>query len=330
MYLKQDMMKLPKGHLMAREQFVVGEYDFAPIIIETGAQALEYHYIDERKQYIIEGENFTVTFDEKLGQIISFRLDGVERLSAGIRPQFSRANIDNELLAQVNVDIAKDFLGLHAFTRAEKMLIVRKVYVSQDGANIIIAVNWMTKYLGDIKTIYTIYPDGKIEAYLSCKNMSPYNLPRYGFTFELAPSVKDSITYYGKGPHENYCDRKFGAYLDVYKFDSVEEFIHDYLYPQENANRCDVRWVNVGEDIGVRVEAVEKVFEMSVHPYTKKMLKDTTHMHSLERKNTLTVNIDGRQQGVGGDVPAMATLKKPYIIPKLQLLELEVIIDFIG
>lgn len=330
MYLKDDMMKLPAGHLMAREQFIVGEYDFAQIPVETQGQALEYHYVAARKEYIIEGKDFTATIDGKHGAIVSFRRDGVEHLSSGIRPQFSRANIDNELLAQVPVELAKDFLGLHAFARAEKMLKVTKVEVNQEGGNIAICISWFTKYLADVKTCYTIYPSGKILARMSCMNVSPYNLPRYGFTFELSSNVKDKIEYLGKGPHENYCDRKYGAYVDAYKFDSAEDFIHDYLYPQENSNRCDVRWVSVGEDVGVKVSAIAKTFEMSVHPYTKKMLKDALHLHELDRKDTLTVNIDGRQQGVGGDVPAMATLKPAYVIDKLKKLDFSVVIEFIG
>ena len=75
-------------------------------------------------------------------------------------------------------------------------------------------------------------------------------------SFELTDGV-DGIEYYGKGPHENYCDRKTSARLGVYRFQSAESFIHDYLFPQENANRCDVRWLKVGNERGVTVSAAD-------------------------------------------------------------------------
>ncbi|MDE5755650.1 MAG: hypothetical protein K2I23_00990, partial [Clostridia bacterium] len=64
---------------------------------------------------------------------------------------------------------------------------------------------------------------------------------------------------------------------------------------------------------------VDKAFEMTVHPYTCETLHNAQHMHELEREDMLTVCIDGKQRGVGGDVPAMACTKPQYkILPKEQ------------
>ena len=141
-------------------------------------------------------------------------------------------------------------------------------------------------------------------------------------------SGEAGVTYYGKGPHENYCDRKTGAYLGVYHFKSAEDFIHDYLYPQENGNRCDVRWLEVGSDVKLRVDAVGRAFEAGVHPYTLEELDAAKHSCDLPRHDYLTVNIDGGQQGVGGDVPAVATLKPQYKLPKMQTLTLRCALQF--
>ena len=152
-------------------------------------------------------------------------------------------------------------------------------------------------------------------------------MPRYGITFALKEGT-DGIKYYGKGPHENYCDRKTGAFLGVYSFEKCEDFIHEYLFPQENANRCDCRWLEVGNDVKLRVDAVNKPFEASVHPYTIDALSVADHECYLEREDYLTVNIDGGQHGVGGDVPAIATLKKQYKLPKMKNLELSCTLSF--
>ncbi len=326
--LNEDIMQLKKGHIMAREQFVFGKYEGCKI---SDSQEGKLKVSKSDKIYTVSGDGFEVKFNRKTGEIFSYVKDGKEYLSSGIRPQFSRANIDNERMAQVPFEWVKTLICLYAFKNAEKMLHVSGVEVEEDDGNVEISVSWRTKYLSDIETEYTITPDGKIEVSMECRSLMPTpiallpsGLPRYGITFSLAKGL-DGVEYYGKGPHENYCDRKTGAFLGVYKFDSAENFIHDYLFPQENANRCDVRWIRVG---GLRVDMTKKPFEASVHPYTKKMLFDAKHSCELGRKDELTVNIDGMQQGVGGDTPAVATLKKQYLIPVFKKLKLDVVLSF--
>jgi beta-galactosidase len=83
----------------------------------------------------------------------------------------------------------------------------------------------------------------------------------------------------------------------------------------------DVRWAKIGKDEQVELSAVDKPFQLSVHPYTLQMLDDAKHLHELGRLDYLTVNVDGAQRGVGGDIPAMACLKKPYKLHKLKRYE---------
>ena len=325
--LRRDMMHLEAGHTMAREQFVLGKYNYSSSAPKADGKKVEIKYSKNDKCYVVSGNGFEVKLSKKTGELCSYKKDGVERLERGIRPQFSRANIDNERMAQVPFEWVKTLIGLHAFDSAERMMRPVSVKAEHFGSCVKLSVKWRTKYLSGIVTEYLVFPDGTLSASLTCKNITPVNLPRYGLTFELTDGV-DGIEYYGKGPHENYCDRKTSARLGVYRFQSAESFIHDYLFPQENANRCDVRWLKVGGERGVTVTAAGTPFEMSVHPYTKKMLYDAAHSCELGRTPNLTVNIDGRQQGVGGDVPAIATLKKPYKIPKYKKLEMKVILSF--
>lgn len=321
--LKKNMMQLEKGHVMATEQFVLGTYDYVKPVTENGRVAVA----NRGKNIIVAGNGFEAVFSKKTGELYSYKKDGRECLTSGIRPVFWRANTDNERIAQVPFDWVKTLIGLNAFRSATKMLKATDVRTESENGNVRVIVRWKTKYIENVVTEYTIMPSGKIMASLSCKNMIPVDMPRYGLTFELREGV-DGVKYYGKGPHENYCDRKTGAYLGVYEFDSAEDFIHDYLFPQENANRCDVRWLEVGGKAGVRVDAVAKPFEASVHPYHLDELHKADHECYLGRRDSLTVYIDGGQQGVGGDVPAVATLKKQYKLPAFRTLSMKCLIDF--
>lgn len=322
--LDKDAMSLTKGHVMAREQFILGEYDFKRHLDKKGDK-IECVFDVKTNKYVFKGNGFEMTLDKKSGEISSYKKNGQEYLVGGIKPNFVRANIDNERLPQVPIKLVQIILGLTAYHTTNRTLKPRKIEVEQEGDAVKIKIKWSARYLVGVKTKYILFPDGSIKMSLKCTNAMPWNLPRFGFTMELSEGKRD-IEYYGKGPHENYCDRKTGAFIDVYKFDDVEDFIHDYLYPQENANRCDVRWMQVGDR--VRVEAVDKAFEASVHPYTMAMLQECTHVHEMGRKSTLTLNVDGRQQGVGGDIPAMASLKKPYKIPSYKEQKFKVLLKF--
>ena len=321
--LNDDIMKLEKGHVMAREQFVLGEYKFADAKPEDGALKT----YETASDYVVKGNNFAVRFSKKDGDLYSYKKDGKEYLKKGVKPCFYRANTDNERIAQVPVEFVKTLIGLHAFKSATKMLKANKMRLENYNDAVKVIVNWKTKYIDNIVTEYIITPAGRIVASLECRNVVPVDMPRYGLAFELADGI-DGVRYYGKGPHENYCDRKTGAYIGVYEFESAEDFIHDYLFPQENANRCDVRWMQIGKETSVRIDAVEKVFEASVHPYSLDELDAADHECYLGRRESLSVYIDGGQHGVGGDVPAIATLKKQYKLPKYKKLKMKCSISF--
>ncbi|MEG2396804.1 MAG: glycoside hydrolase family 2 TIM barrel-domain containing protein [Oscillospiraceae bacterium] len=321
--LSKDMMQLKKGHIMAREQFVLGEYNFKKKNSSKSELSLNY----SNNEYVIKGYGFETAISKKTGEISSYKVDDTECLKSGVKLNFGRANTDNERIAQIPFEWVKTLIGLKAFKSATKCLKAISVKAEKDDGKVKVTVKWLTKYLWGVSSKYVIYPDGEIKMSLKCMDIIPLDMPRYGFTMELSDGI-DGISYYGKGEHENYCDRKTGAYIDVYNYDTAEDFIHDYLYPQENANRCDVRWLEVGKDIKLRVDAVDKAFEASVHPYTMKELDEAMHSCDLQRRKSLTVNIDGMQRGVGGDVPAIATLKPQYKIPKFKKLKLKVNIKF--
>ncbi len=299
MSTKCDMPYASKGHAVAYEQFILQAYDFSAPNMTAGAT------------YKVDGKNYIIT----AGEIVSAKVNGEERLTSPLKPNFVRATIDNDALPQVPKIIANTIMGVNAFRNAQKGLKARQVSIREEQGVIAVEIDWSMRYLKRLHTTYKFGADGAIDAYmsLSCSK----DLERYGFTMRLAKGV-DGIEMYAKGPHENYCDRATAAKLGLWK-GCAEDFIHDYLYPQENGNHTGVRYANIGGEKGVSIKAVDKAFEMTVHPYTCDMLHSAQHLHELEREDMLTVCIDGKQRGVGGDTPAMACTKPHYkILPKEQ------------
>ena len=149
---------------------------------------------------------------------------------------------------------------------------------------------------------YILRPDGTLRMIvaLNIPQAAP-ELPRIGMQLAI-PGTWNSIAWFGRGPHESYPDRKTSAAIGLYR-STVEDWITPYVRPQENANRTDVRWIEFGEPAGarLRISATDRLLGISAWPYTQEDLATATHHHLLPRRDSITVNVDGFQMGVGGD-----------------------------
>lgn len=317
-HTKEDSGFASKGHTVAYEQFILQDYDFSAPCIVGGAK-----FEQKDKDYIITAGDKTFTV-AKSGFITSVKAGGAEKLTSPIRPNFVRATIDNDALPQVPRIIAKTIMGVDAYRNAQKTLRAKRIDVKEQDGKVVVQINWSMRYLKNFTTVYVFGGDGSIDMSMSLKCTK--DMERYGFSWRLAKGV-DGVEMYAKGPHENYCDRATAAKVGLWK-GKAEDFIHDYLYPQENGNHTGVRYVTIGGEKGVKINAVDKAFEMTVHPYTCDMLHNAQHMHELEREDMLTVCIDGKQRGVGGDIPAMANTKPQYKILPKQEHKLRVVVKF--
>jgi beta-galactosidase len=125
------------------------------------------------------------------------------------------------------------------------------------------------------------------------------------------------IEWYGRGPHENYFDRKTAAAVGIYQ-STINEWITPYVRPQENGNRCDVRWIAFGDRNKNRFEFATNsnhLLSVSAWPYNQETLEKASHDFELEIGKNLVVNIDYKQMGVGGDDSWGAQTHPQYTIP---------------
>jgi beta-galactosidase len=132
------------------------------------------------------------------------------------------------------------------------------------------------------------------------------------------------MSWYGRGPQETYQDRKSGAAFGIYS-GKVEEQIYPYIYPQENGNKTDVRWVEFKNKSGngLKITGLPKI-DVSAWPYTLDDLEAATHNYMLPSKPFYSVQVDYKQRGVGGN---NSWGQKP--LEKYQLLEKNFQYEFI-
>ena len=148
----------------------------------------------------------------------------------------------------------------------------------------------------------------------------PAALPRLGLSFRLDGSL-ERMRYYGRGPRENYIDRKTASFIGVYD-STVSEQYEEYVRPQDNGYKCDVRWVAFADEAGDGVEfsASEPLFVQALH-YSAEDLEFARHRNKQQRFRTplakrdeVCLNLDTRQLGLGGASCGPKPLEK-YIFP---------------
>jgi beta-galactosidase len=125
-------------------------------------------------------------------------------------------------------------------------------------------------------------------------------IPRIGLSLEI-PSGNSYITWFGKGPQENYIDRETAAAVGLYAM-NINQFITPYIKPQENGNRSGIRWMSFAGKDGKGLEVKGKdLLSMSAWPWTSRQLEKAGHTFELTENDFITVNIDLKQMGVGGN-----------------------------
>jgi beta-galactosidase len=154
----------------------------------------------------------------------------------------------------------------------------------------------------DYTLSYKINSEGSIMVNADYKPLSgkiPL-IPKFGMRMEI-PKKYSNITWYGRGPQENYWDRKSGYFYGIYE-KPLSEFITHYISPQDNANRCDVRWFRFQDESGNGIEISGlQPLSFRAWAYTEEDLEKAKHDYQLPDRDFINLNIDYKVHGVGGN-----------------------------
>ncbi|NJD18932.1 MAG: DUF4981 domain-containing protein, partial [Gemmatimonadetes bacterium] len=307
---------LPAGHVLAWEQFRL------PVRMpRAGADVRRAAKITPRvegRKLVLVGEatDFELRFDLETGEIERYRFGGVDLIVGGPRPNFWRAPTDN--------DYGYDMPALQgAWKEASVRAPVRRVEHWQNSdRDVEIRVTRELPGLGSLhRTDYQVFGNGEVvvSASLEIGALDLPDLPKFGLTFTL-PGGVDRVEWFGRGPHESYVDRRTGAPVGVYRA-GVDDLLTPYIRPQENGNRTDVRWVALTSARGAGLLAVaDSVLEFSALRFRDEDFDEgpaKTHRHGWELapRDEVTLDLDLRQMGVGGDTSWGARPHPAYRVP---------------
>ena len=189
------------------------------------------------------------------------------------------------------------------------------------GSNAVKVVTEVTgrKSAGFVQTsLWQFAEDGSVTVAnrVEMRGVMPSALPRLGLSLKLDKSL-ERMRYYGRGPRENYIDRKTGSFLGVWESTVTDQF-EPYVRPQDNGGKCDVRWVEFADEKGrgVRFSASEPLFVQALH-FTAEDLEFARHRNHQQRfraplvpRDEVCLNLDVRQTGLGGNSCGPRPMKK--------------------
>ncbi|WP_346706649.1 glycoside hydrolase family 2 TIM barrel-domain containing protein [Merdimonas faecis] len=256
----------------------------------------------------VRGRGFTAMFSKAEGGIASLCYNGVEYITRTPKLTFWRALTDNDRGAKTGFDAAQ-------WMTAGLFYKLTDVDVQEQKDQVCVTFEYLLPTVPQTKAYvsYRVTGDGKIHVHALYKGTDGLpEMPAFGMDMKLKARY-DRVRYYGRGPEENYLDRREGARLGVYSYQAADN-LSAYLFPQECGNRMDVRWVEVtdADGQGLRFETEGVPFENSVLPCSAYELEAATHREELPKAHYSWVRILESQMGVGGDDSWGAPVHEEY------------------
>ena len=290
--LAKDELWAKRGYEIAKEQFLVKEAKpTQPAQSKIAVQVFE----DSEKTLVVGAKDFKVTVDKTTGYIIKYQFQGKDLLISALKPNFWRALTDNDARAW---DVLKNLSDWPTITSSLKPV---QVKVLDEGLSKLVVTDLAGNDGLKLQLSYKISGDGAIDVNYHVKIGEKQSEPlRIGLTTAFSNNLQ-TMSFFGKGPYENYSDRCHAAEVNIYS-GKVEDFCFKYVRPQENGNHTQVRWLALRNATGTGLMVIGKQpLNTSVWPYTADTLIKAAHINDLEPAGLYTVNIDLGQAGVGGN-----------------------------
>jgi beta-galactosidase len=299
---KKASALIPAGHELAWEQF---ELPWKKTVSALNMSQMMLLTVDEENgMTLIEGEDFTMTFNRSTGTVESWLLHGKEVIhTGGLSPLLNvfRAPVDNDARRHwYQLELNQLDCQSEAFNLVNK---------EQEG----VVVNVVNTYHNShqlcfkVHTQYTVLGNGMVNVNQQILPMvGRIVLPRMGMSLLLNERL-ENLTWLGRGPQENYPDRLSGAAMGRYT-STVKEQLVTYVRPQSNGNKEEARWLTLTDEEGdgILVVADEHMAFSALH-YTENDLDKARYIHHLKPRKEIVLNIDYRQLGLGngscGPVP---------------------------
>lgn len=297
---KQGTEMVPVGHIVASEQmwFPNSNY-FGKDLTSKGDLKIK----KEANALRFESGKVSGMIDLGSGLLSEYKNEGKSLVTSAPVPNFWRAPTDNDFgeNLQISLNVWR--------TAGDNRNLISIDVKEQNATGVEVVAKYRLKYLEiDYTLSYLIMNDGavKVSGMMDMGEKEMPELFRFGMKMQLPVSF-ENVSYYGRGPLENYWDRKRSMFVGRYE-DKVENMGFAYIRPQENGNRTCLRVVAFTDKDGngLQLDAVEQSLNFTARhnldeDFDPGLTKKQQHMADIDRRDIIAVNIDLQQRGLGGD-----------------------------
>jgi beta-galactosidase len=274
----------------------------------------------------VAGKDIKITFNLANGTLESYLFKGKEIFLKGPEPDFWRPPTDNDYGYRMD-------LRLVVWKKAGERVKVTKADISQpEMGKVVVTFRYDIagtdkEKIAGYSSVYTIFGSGDIiiRNSFSKANSKIPEIPRMGMQMQL-PAEFTNLRWFGRGPHENYCDRYTSAEVGLYESTAGDQYT-PYIRPQENGYKTDTRWLTLTDESGTgllvsgkplfcfaALHNIHDDFESpgKIAQYRKDAKTANTHTINIKPRDLVNLNVDLGQMGVGGDDSWGAEIHKQY------------------
>lgn len=297
-YTRSSTATIPAKHEIAREQFIIGKFFFTQQTSRGNIQRTE-----TKETLTLQAGETKFIFHKPTARVQEFSRNNLTYITRMPEPYFWRAPTDNDFGSQ-----SQEVLGLWRTAHIEPTIQDVNIGAVTE-AGITIQVKYALKGLDvPYELQYQFKGDGTltITASINMEGKDLPELPRFGMRMEL-PVDMEKLSYYGRGRWENYSDRNTASFLGIYEDLVRNQFTSNYIRPQENGYKTDVRWLTLGNSNNqqIRIEGAQPLCFSALHFKTEDFdpgsTKKQQHSLLLTPRKSVWVHVDLNQRGVGGD-----------------------------
>lgn len=285
----------------------------APRLLEDPIIAGAVTCIENERDVMVSGENMRVVFSKEQEEFTEMKIDGVVGLTGGSDNFYRAPTGIDEGTHEPGNNYADDWrrLQMGALPRKTGSVLVQPA----DSVVMISVQSIYGENLLRTNTRYLIGEKGVSVETRVINNCPVETLPRLGLAFTL-PTAFDGVRWYGRGPWENYSDRKSEIPVGLYHSD-VAAFHTPYLKPVECGGREDVRYLEIENGEGRAYRFTSAVpFHFSTHHYMVETYEVTAYDWQLPEPEGVFLYLDHLHAGLGGDTGWGKNIHAPYLIPK--------------
>lgn len=319
--LKKAESLLPAGHVVAKKQLTILPYKTPDLAISnmpnSNIKVCAPTVIENDVNYlIVEGEHFRLDFDKHDGYLCKYEINGRQLLNEGskLTPNFWRAPTDNDLGAGLQKKYAAwKNTGIYLNELEQKVendLVIVSSEYTMEAVKAKLYLTYTINNCGAVKITQKMTVD---------QSATVSDLFRFGMQVQICEEL-EQVSYYGRGPIENYSDRNNSTWLGKYR-QTVSDQFYSYIRPQENGTRTDIRWWKLMDKGGNGLKLIaDAPCSVSALHYSIEVLddgerKEQRHSEFLPCVDYINLCIDKVQMGVGGVNSWGALPLKDYRLP---------------